>query len=82
MRDIERKLYTIVYHMRNSKGRNASMSELVRFTGRDEGELIPVIETLVSRGLILWDENRTRNVALPPKKELYFSRMREQGAWD
>lgn len=75
MNDIERKVYTIIYHIRGTKNQHTNMKELSRLTGCTEEQLIPIVEIFVKRHLILWDQNRTGNLPLKSRHNPHFSHV-------
>ncbi|MGO1136280.1 hypothetical protein ACTOS9_14165 [Bacillus subtilis] len=55
MNDFERKLYRIIVNMR-LYGKNPTLHELKRKTGKGEQEIREAINSLIRQGTIAWDK--------------------------
>ncbi|MDR4183355.1 hypothetical protein [Bacillus subtilis] len=57
MTDFERKLYQIILNMR-LYGKNPTLPELKRKTGKSEQEIRKATKSLVHKGTISWDKEK------------------------
>ncbi|MGX9290988.1 hypothetical protein ACSLGF_07130 [Bacillus sp. A015] len=57
MTDLERKIYRIIYNM-SRFGKNPSMDDLKRKTGKDEPTIRKTVKNLVSRKEMTWDKQK------------------------
>ncbi|MEC0607016.1 hypothetical protein P8861_11380 [Bacillus inaquosorum] len=59
MTDFERKLYQIFVNM-SLYGKNPTLPELKRKTGKDEQEIREVTKNLIRKGAISWNKEKKR----------------------
>ncbi|MEC1646617.1 hypothetical protein [Bacillus halotolerans] len=57
MNDFERKLYRIIVNMR-LYGKNPTLPELKRKTGKSEQEIREAIKSLIRKGALSWDKEK------------------------
>ncbi|WIG48764.1 hypothetical protein QPL78_09760 [Bacillus halotolerans] len=62
MNDFERKLYQIIVNMR-LYGKNPTLPELKRKTGKSEQEISEATKNLIRKGILSWDKkNQILNI--------------------
>lgn len=57
MNDFERKLYRIIVNMR-LYGKNPTLTELKRKTGKSEQEIRETTKSLIRKGALSWDKEK------------------------
>ncbi|MCG8398085.1 helix-turn-helix domain-containing protein [Bacillus atrophaeus] len=59
MNDFERKVYQIIFNMTHF-GRNPSLDELKRKTGKDERAIRKAVKNLMRQRLLKWDKKKNK----------------------
>ncbi|UMQ50341.1 hypothetical protein [Bacillus velezensis] len=59
MTDFERKVYRIIFNMTRF-GKNPSMEQLKRKTGKDEQAIRAVVKNLMRQRILKWDKKKER----------------------
>ena len=59
MNDFERKVYRIIFNMTHF-GKNPSMDELKRKTGKDEQAIREAVKNLMRQRMLKWDKHKHR----------------------
>ncbi|MCC9024387.1 hypothetical protein [Bacillus nakamurai] len=57
MNDFERKVYRIIFNM-SLFGKNTSLDELKRKTGKDECAIREAVKSLMRQRMLKWDKNK------------------------
>ncbi|MBT2634525.1 hypothetical protein J7E20_08100 [Bacillus sp. ISL-26] len=57
MTDFERKVYRIIFNM-SRFGKNPSMEQLKRKTGKDEQTIRAAVKNLMRQRILKWDKNK------------------------
>lgn len=57
MTDFERKVYRIIFNMTRF-GKNPSMEQLKRKTGKDEQTIRTAVKNLMRQRILKWDKNK------------------------
>ncbi|MDV2630887.1 hypothetical protein [Bacillus velezensis] len=59
MTDFERKVYRIIFNM-SRFGKNPSMEQLKRKTGKDEQTIRAAVKNLMRQRILKWDKHKNR----------------------
>ncbi|MCC8304135.1 MULTISPECIES: hypothetical protein [Bacillus] len=59
MTDFERKVYRIIFNMTRF-GKNPSMEQLKRKTGKDEQTIRAAVKNLMRQRILKWDKNKNK----------------------
>ncbi|ASF54210.1 hypothetical protein WYY_16462 [Bacillus velezensis M27] len=59
MTDFERKVYRIIFNMTRF-GKNPSMEQLKRKTGKDEQTIRAAVKNLMRQRILKWDKHKNR----------------------
>ncbi|MCY7683638.1 hypothetical protein [Bacillus velezensis] len=59
MTDFERKVYRIIFNMTRF-GKNPSMKQLKRKTGKDEQTIRAAVKSLMRGRMLKWDKNKNK----------------------
>ncbi|MED4802667.1 hypothetical protein [Bacillus atrophaeus] len=59
MNDFERKVYRIIFNMTHF-GKNPSLGELKRKTGKDECAIQEAVKNLMRQRLLKWDKKKNK----------------------
>ncbi|WEC90434.1 hypothetical protein PT966_13515 [Bacillus velezensis] len=59
MNDFERKVYRIIFNMTRF-GKNPSMEQLKRKTGKDEQTIRAAVKNLMRQRILKWDKHKNR----------------------
>ncbi|PAE75021.1 MULTISPECIES: hypothetical protein [Bacillus amyloliquefaciens group] len=59
MTDFERKVYRIIFNM-SRFGKNPSMEQLKRKTGKDEQTIRAAVKSLMRQRILKWDKHKNR----------------------
>ncbi|MCY8513574.1 hypothetical protein [Bacillus atrophaeus] len=59
MNDFERKVYRIIFNMTHF-GKNPSLGELKRKTGKDECAIREAVKNLMRKRLLKWDKKKNK----------------------
>ncbi len=59
MTDFERKVYQIIVNM-HLYGKNPTMDDLKRKTGKSEEDIRAVVKSLMFKGALKWDKNSNK----------------------
>ncbi|MED3332407.1 hypothetical protein [Bacillus velezensis] len=59
MTDFERKVYRIIFNMTRF-GKNPSMEQLKRKTGKDEQTIRAAVKSLMRGRMLKWDKNKNK----------------------
>ncbi|WP_251039235.1 hypothetical protein [Bacillus sp. ISL-51] len=59
MTDFERKVYRIIFNM-SRFGKNPSMEQLKRKTGKDEQTIRAAVKSLMRQRILKWDKDKSK----------------------
>ncbi|MEN4815839.1 hypothetical protein ABEG99_21420 [Bacillus velezensis] len=59
MNNFERKVYRIIFNM-TQFGKNPSLDELKRKTGKDERAIREAVKNLMRQRMLKWDKNKNK----------------------